>query len=139
MARFSADRGTSQTFKLRGQLDTCQRVVPTGNESTITCCWSPFRRLLLSPSDLHHVDDLTLVAAFFFFSIGCLNMLFGLIFCEGAKTKRSHVRQTCSNQGKHRPHQRHGLVVHVCLAVSNAFTHTSSFASSRRFASPIDD
>ncbi|TFY74162.1 hypothetical protein EWM64_g9849, partial [Hericium alpestre] len=37
----------------------------------------------------HHVDDFTLVAAFFLFSIGCLNMLLGLIFREGAKSKRS--------------------------------------------------
>ncbi|KAF7363968.1 hypothetical protein MSAN_01055300 [Mycena sanguinolenta] len=37
----------------------------------------------------HHVDDFTLVSAFFLFSIGCLNMLIGLIFRESAKTKRS--------------------------------------------------
>ncbi|KAJ6531148.1 hypothetical protein B0H19DRAFT_1082112 [Mycena capillaripes] len=37
----------------------------------------------------HHVDDFTLVSAFFLFSIGCLNMLLGLIFREGAKSKRS--------------------------------------------------
>ncbi|KAF7295620.1 hypothetical protein MIND_01102100 [Mycena indigotica] len=37
----------------------------------------------------HHVDDFTLVAAFFLFSIGCLNMFLGLIFREGAKAKRS--------------------------------------------------
>jgi len=37
----------------------------------------------------HHVDDFSLVAAFFLFSIGCLNMLVGLIFREGGKTKRS--------------------------------------------------
>jgi len=37
----------------------------------------------------HHVDDLTLVAAFLLFSIGCLNMLLGLIFRESAKEKRS--------------------------------------------------
>lgn len=37
----------------------------------------------------HHVDDFTLVSAFFLFSIGCLNMLAGLIFRQSAKTKRS--------------------------------------------------
>ncbi|ESK90209.1 hypothetical protein Moror_7743 [Moniliophthora roreri MCA 2997] len=37
----------------------------------------------------HHVDDFTLVAAFLLFSIGCLNMLLGLIFRESAKEKRS--------------------------------------------------
>ena len=36
----------------------------------------------------HHVDDFTLVAAFFLFSIGCLNMLIGL-FREKVKRKRS--------------------------------------------------
>ncbi|KAI0689431.1 hypothetical protein BC835DRAFT_1369026 [Cytidiella melzeri] len=37
----------------------------------------------------HHVDDFTLVAAFFLFALGCLNMLLGLIFRERAKSKRS--------------------------------------------------
>nr|GAT50020.1 predicted protein [Mycena chlorophos] len=37
----------------------------------------------------HHVDDFTLVAAFFLFAIGCLNMFLGLVFREGAKGKRS--------------------------------------------------
>jgi len=37
----------------------------------------------------HHVDDFTLVSAFFLFSVGCLNMLLGLIFRESAKPKRS--------------------------------------------------
>ncbi|KAJ7212138.1 hypothetical protein GGX14DRAFT_447612, partial [Mycena pura] len=37
----------------------------------------------------HHVDEFSLVAAFFLFSVGCLNMLAGLIFRESAKSKRS--------------------------------------------------
>ncbi|KAF9469447.1 hypothetical protein BDZ94DRAFT_1152064 [Collybia nuda] len=37
----------------------------------------------------HHVDDFTLVAAFFLFAIGCLNMFLGLIFREKAKERRS--------------------------------------------------
>jgi len=37
----------------------------------------------------HHADTLTLVAAFFLFSMGCLNMMLGLIFREHAKFKRS--------------------------------------------------
>ncbi|KAI0053954.1 hypothetical protein FA95DRAFT_1529759 [Auriscalpium vulgare] len=37
----------------------------------------------------HHVDDFTLVAAFFLFSIGCVNIVAGLIFREKAKPKRS--------------------------------------------------
>lgn len=37
----------------------------------------------------HHVDDFTLVSAFFLFALGCLNMLLGLIFRESAKPKRS--------------------------------------------------
>jgi len=37
----------------------------------------------------HHVDDFSLVSAFFLFSIGCLNILLGLIFRESAKEKRS--------------------------------------------------
>jgi hypothetical protein len=37
----------------------------------------------------HHVDDFTLVSAFFLFALGCVNMLLGLIFRESAKSKRS--------------------------------------------------
>lgn len=37
----------------------------------------------------HHVDDFTLVSAFFLFSVGCLNAVLGLIFREHAKSKRS--------------------------------------------------
>jgi len=37
----------------------------------------------------HHVDDFSLVSAFFLFSLGCLNIFLGLIFREHAKTKRS--------------------------------------------------
>ncbi|KAI8990405.1 hypothetical protein BD414DRAFT_413835, partial [Trametes punicea] len=37
----------------------------------------------------HHVDEFSLVSAFFLFSIGCLNILLGLIFRESAKSRRS--------------------------------------------------
>ncbi|GLB44151.1 hypothetical protein LshimejAT787_1600810 [Lyophyllum shimeji] len=37
----------------------------------------------------HRVDTFTLVAAFFLFSVGCLNILVGLIWRESAKAKRS--------------------------------------------------
>jgi len=37
----------------------------------------------------HHVDEFSLVAAFFLFSIGCVNMFAGLVFRESAKSKRS--------------------------------------------------
>lgn len=37
----------------------------------------------------HHVDDFSLVSAFFLFSVGCINILLGLIFRERAKVYRS--------------------------------------------------
>jgi hypothetical protein len=38
----------------------------------------------------HHVDDFTLVSAFFLFAIGCINaILIGLIFRDSARAKRS--------------------------------------------------
>ena len=37
----------------------------------------------------HFVDDFALVAAFFLFSIGCLNILLGLVFGPKAKQRRS--------------------------------------------------
>jgi len=44
----------------------------------------------------HFVDDFALVAAFFLFSIGCLNILLGLVFGVKAKQKRS-IRAWRSN------------------------------------------
>ena len=37
----------------------------------------------------HHVDDFTLVSAYFLLALGCINMLLGLVFREDAKPKRS--------------------------------------------------
>lgn len=37
----------------------------------------------------HRVDEFALVSAFFLFSVGCLNMVVGLIWRESAKSKRS--------------------------------------------------
>lgn len=53
----------------------------------------PFARLTLVSIGAavlsQHVDDFTLVSAFFMFVIGCMNMLLGLIFRESAKSRRS--------------------------------------------------
>jgi hypothetical protein len=46
---------------------------------------------LISASILsHHVDDFSLVSAFFLFSVGCINMLLGLFFRERVKNYRSY-------------------------------------------------
>lgn len=47
----------------------------------------------------HHVDDFTLVAAFFLFSIGCLNILLGLIFRDSARSKRSITEWRSEKKG----------------------------------------
>ncbi|KAH9852924.1 hypothetical protein C2E23DRAFT_755954 [Lenzites betulinus] len=39
----------------------------------------------------HHVDKFSLVSAFFLFSLGCVNILLGLIYRETAKTRRSRA------------------------------------------------
>lgn len=55
--------------------------------SGLVTCSFPYR---IGASVLsQHVDDFTLVAAFFLFVVGCLNMLLGLIFRESAKQRRS--------------------------------------------------
>lgn len=48
-----------------------------------------FQMLLGAAILSHHVNGFTLASAFFLFSIGCLNILIGLIFRESVKTKRS--------------------------------------------------
>jgi hypothetical protein len=47
----------------------------------------------------HHVDEFTLVSAFFLFSLGCVNMFIGLIFRESAKTKRSITSWRSESKG----------------------------------------
>ncbi|KAF7288583.1 hypothetical protein HMN09_01387400 [Mycena chlorophos] len=53
----------------------------------------------------HHVDDFSLVAAFFLFALGCLNMFAGLVFRESAKSKRSITSW--------REHAKESLPTHV--------------------------
>ncbi|KAJ7175824.1 hypothetical protein C8R46DRAFT_1079642 [Mycena filopes] len=53
----------------------------------------------------HHVDEFSLVAAFFLFAIACLNMLAGLIFRQSAKSKRSITSW--------REHAKNALPTHV--------------------------
>jgi len=53
----------------------------------------------------HHVDSFALVSAFFLFSVGCLNILVGLIWREKAKVKRSILTW--------REHKKSVLPMHV--------------------------
>lgn len=48
-----------------------------------------FQGLISTQILSRHVDDFTLVSAFFLFVLGCINMLLGLIFRESAKRYRS--------------------------------------------------
>ncbi|KAJ7366833.1 hypothetical protein DFH08DRAFT_835644 [Mycena albidolilacea] len=71
----------------------------------------------------HHVDEFSLVAAFFLFAIGCLNMLAGLIFRESAKSKRSITSW--------RDHAKNALPTHVAgVDVRPVATAAPSFVSS---------
>ncbi|KAJ3715738.1 hypothetical protein FB446DRAFT_741211 [Lentinula raphanica] len=70
----------------------------------------------------HFVDDFTLVSAFFLFSIGCLNIFVGLIFRQGAKTKRSITSW--------REHAKSALPTHVAgVPVAPIVNHAPSFVS----------
>ncbi|KAG5646184.1 hypothetical protein DXG03_004237 [Asterophora parasitica] len=75
----------------------------------------------------HRVDTFTLVAAFFLFSVGCLNILVGLIFRQSAKSKRSITSW--------REHAKSALPTHVAgvdvrPAMDAAVSHAPSFVSS---------
>ncbi|KAJ7109703.1 hypothetical protein C8R43DRAFT_1243214 [Mycena crocata] len=71
----------------------------------------------------HHVDEFTLVAAFFLFAIGCLNMLAGLIFRQSAKSKRSITSW--------REHAKNALPTHVAgVDIRPVATAAPSFVSS---------
>ncbi|KAF7320847.1 hypothetical protein HMN09_00171200 [Mycena chlorophos] len=69
----------------------------------------------------HHVDEFSLVSAFFLFSIGCLNVLFGLIFRESAKSKRSITSW--------REHAKDALPTHVAGVDIRSTLAPSSFVS----------
>lgn len=58
-----------------------------------------FQGLIATQILSHHVDDFTLVSAFFLFAIGCLNMFLGLIFLESAKEKRSITSWRAESKG----------------------------------------
>ncbi|KAJ3576858.1 hypothetical protein NP233_g132 [Leucocoprinus birnbaumii] len=47
----------------------------------------------------HHVDDFSLVSAFFLFVLGCINMLLGLIYRASAKSKRSITTWRTESKG----------------------------------------
>jgi len=71
----------------------------------------------------HHVDEFSLVAAFFLFAIGCLNMLAGLIFRQSAKSKRSVTSW--------REHAKSALPTHVAgVDIRPVATAGPSFVSS---------
>lgn len=81
----------------------------------------------------HHVDDFTLVAAFMLFSIGCLNMLLGLVFRERAKDKRSlftwrHEKRTPPSEDA-----RPTFVRPADGAVSNLFLNRKLSSPSKGF------
>jgi len=71
----------------------------------------------------HHVDEFSLVAAFFLFAIGCLNMLAGLIFRQSAKSKRSITSW--------REHAKSALPTHVAgIDIRPVASAAPSFVSS---------
>lgn len=55
----------------------------------ILCLYSPVTCRIGAAILSHHINDFALVAAFFLFSIGCINILVGLIFRESSRTRRS--------------------------------------------------
>ncbi|KAE9387040.1 hypothetical protein BT96DRAFT_968275 [Gymnopus androsaceus JB14] len=70
----------------------------------------------------HFVDDFTLVSAFFLFSLGCVNILVGLIFRQGAKSKRSLTSW--------REHAKSAIPTHVAgVPIAPIVSHAPSFVS----------
>jgi len=69
-----------------------------------------FQGLISTQILSHHVDDFTLVAAFFLFALGCVNMLLGLIFRESAKDKRSITSWRAESKGVLPTHTKNGAV-----------------------------
>ncbi|KAJ7779532.1 hypothetical protein B0H14DRAFT_2962284 [Mycena olivaceomarginata] len=71
----------------------------------------------------HHSSEFALVAAFFLFSIGCINILAGLIFRQSAKSKRSITSW--------RDHAKNALPTHVAgVDIRPVASAAPSFVSS---------
>ncbi|KAK7055372.1 hypothetical protein R3P38DRAFT_1353733 [Favolaschia claudopus] len=71
----------------------------------------------------HHVDEFSLVAAFFLFSLGCVNIFAGLIFRASAKSKRSVTSW--------RDHAKNALPTHVAgVDIRPVASAAPSFVSS---------
>ncbi|EAU88919.1 hypothetical protein CC1G_10565 [Coprinopsis cinerea okayama7 len=86
-----------------------------------------FQGLIATQILSHHVDDFTLVSAFFLFSLGCVNMLLGLIFRAGAKEKRSIRGWRAETKGV-LPKEKDGRPVFATPTptyISNSFTGAS--------------
>jgi len=88
----------------------------------------------------HYVGDFPLVTAFFLFSVGCVNMLVGLIFREKVKDKRSILSWRERGRDVLPSHVRGVDVRPVTGALASVFSHeekagdptrTPSDASSR--------
>jgi hypothetical protein len=82
----------------------------------------------------HFVDTFTLVSAFFLFSLGCLNVLVGLIFRESAKSRRSF--------SSWREHAKSALPTHVAgvdLKGPASFVHTKGTTSTDGGAESTQD
>ncbi|CAA7262190.1 unnamed protein product [Cyclocybe aegerita] len=70
----------------------------------------------------HRVDTFTLVSAFFLFSLGCVNVFVGLIFRQGAKSKRSITSW--------REHAKSALPTHIGpINVASVVSSPPSFVS----------
>lgn len=87
----------------------------------------------------HFVDDFALVTAFFLFSIGCLNILLGLIFGVKSKEKRS-IRAWRSNPddvlppvGEKRPTFTRPLTSHIPPFFPNEKQTTNGLTSGLGF------
>ncbi|KIJ60912.1 hypothetical protein HYDPIDRAFT_169949 [Hydnomerulius pinastri MD-312] len=71
----------------------------------------------------HYVSDFPLVTAFFLFSIGCVNILVGLIFREKSKDKRSILSWRERGKDALPTHVRGVDVRPMTAAVSSMFSH----------------
>ncbi|KAF8151924.1 hypothetical protein K438DRAFT_1988052 [Mycena galopus ATCC 62051] len=76
----------------------------------------------------HHVDEFTLVSAFFVFSVGCLNILLGLIFRDSAKTKRALGGESDGNKDLIAPFKP-SLQINTSLAPPFAFASEADAVS----------
>ncbi|KAF9246237.1 hypothetical protein BU15DRAFT_85019 [Melanogaster broomeanus] len=79
-----------------------------------------------------HVDDFTLVAAFFLFVVGCINMFVGLLFRESAKERRSITAYRAASKDGLPTHLPHAATLDRSASSAQSYVSSTVYEEKSR-------